>query len=112
MGIPGDACNSRAGGWITIVNCLYLLVQVVIAAEGAGLPQALRASGRFVRAEYRDLGGVFLVILGMAIGATLATALAWSGVGLVAFVPLVGLAVFPLQIIAFHSAACCMSTLE
>ena len=33
--------------------------------------------------------------------ATLASALAWSGVGLIAFVPLVGLAVFPLQIAAF-----------
>jgi hypothetical protein len=30
----------------------------------------------------------------------LASALAWSGVGLIAFVPLVGLAVFPLQIAA------------
>ena len=31
---------------------------------------------------------------------TLASALAWSGVGLIAFVPLVGLAVFPLQLAA------------
>ena len=35
-----------------------------------------------------------------ASSATLASALAWSGVGLFAFVPLVGLAVFPLQIAA------------
>jgi hypothetical protein len=34
-------------------------------------------------------------------GTTLATAVAWSAVGLVAFVPLVGLAVIPLQIAAF-----------
>ena len=34
------------------------------------------------------------------IAATLASALAWSGVGLIAFVPLVGLAVFPLQLAA------------
>jgi hypothetical protein len=36
----------------------------------------------------------------MVVAAWLASALAWSGVGLVAFVPLVGLAVFPLQIAA------------
>ncbi len=36
----------------------------------------------------------------MVVAATLASALAWSGVGLIAFVPLVGLAVFPLQIAA------------
>ena len=34
------------------------------------------------------------------VAATLASALAWSGVGLIAFVPLVGLAVFPLQLAA------------
>jgi hypothetical protein len=55
---------------------------------------------RFVRAELRELGGVFLVVLGVVIAATLVSALAWSGVGLIAFVPLVGLAVFPLQIVA------------
>ena len=36
----------------------------------------------------------------MVVAAWLASALAWSGVGLIAFVPLVGLAVFPLQIAA------------
>ena len=36
----------------------------------------------------------------MVIAALLVSALAWSGVGLIAFVPLVGLAVFPLQIAA------------
>ena len=87
--------------WITVVNLLYLLVQVVIAAEGIGVVEAIRTGGRFVRAEYRNLGGAFLVVFAMVVGATLATALAWSGVGLVAFVPLVGLAVFPLQIVAF-----------
>ncbi len=34
------------------------------------------------------------------VAATFASALAWSGVGLIAFVPLVGLAVFPLQLAA------------
>ena len=36
----------------------------------------------------------------LVIAATGASALAWSGVGLIAFVPLVGLAVFPLQLAA------------
>jgi hypothetical protein len=36
----------------------------------------------------------------LVIAATAASALAWSGVGLIAFVPLVGLAVFPLQLAA------------
>jgi hypothetical protein len=86
--------------WITLINLLYLLMQIAIAAENVGLSEAGRAVGRFVRAEYRELGGVFLVVLGMVVAATLASALAWSGVGLIAFIPLVGLAVFPLQIVA------------
>jgi hypothetical protein len=86
--------------WITIVNLLYLLLQVVIASEDVALAGALRVIPAFIRSEFRDLGGVFLVVLAMVVGATLASALAWSGVGLIAFVPLVGLAVFPLQMIA------------
>lgn len=89
--------------WITVVNLVYLLLQIAAAAEGAdevGRPALLRSLARFVRAEYRELGGVFLVVFGMVIAATFASALAWSGVGLIAFVPLVGLAVFPLQIAA------------
>jgi hypothetical protein len=87
-------------GWITIINLLYLLMQIVTAAEDVGFVDAARAVARFIRAEFRELGGVFLVVFAMVIAATLASALAWSGVGLIAFVPLVGLAVFPLQIIA------------
>src|SRR5256885_16688706 len=55
---------------------------------------------RSIRAEFRELAGVFLVVVGLVVAATLASALAWSGVGLIAFVPLVGLAVFPLQLAA------------
>jgi hypothetical protein len=86
--------------WITVVNLVYLLAQVAVAQGAASLPGAFRAVFRFVQAEFRELGGVFLVVFGMVIAATFASALAWSGVGLIAFVPLVGLAVFPLQLLA------------
>jgi hypothetical protein len=86
--------------WFTIVNVLYLLTQVAIAVEGVGVTDGARAVARFIRAEFRDLAAVFFVVFGLVIAATLASALAWSGVGLIAFVPLVGLAVFPLQLAA------------
>jgi hypothetical protein len=86
--------------WFTVVNLVYLLVQLAMAMEDIPLGQAWRAVWRFVRAEFRELAGVFLVVVVLVIAATLASALAWSGVGLVAFVPLVGLAVFPLQLVA------------
>jgi hypothetical protein len=86
--------------WITVVNLLYLLLQIAIAVEGLGIGEASGTVLRFIRAEFRNLAGVFIVELAIVIGATLVSALAWSGVGLIAFVPLVGLAVFPLQMIA------------
>jgi hypothetical protein len=86
--------------WMTVVNMLYLLLQIAIAVDGVGLRDAARAIARFIRAEFRELSGVFLVVLALVVGATFASALAWSGVGLIAFVPLVGLAVFPLQVAA------------
>ena len=55
---------------------------------------------RFIRAEFRELAAVFGVVLALVVVATFASALAWSGVGFIAFVPLVGLAVFPLQLAA------------
>jgi hypothetical protein len=86
--------------WLTLVNLLYLLVQIAMAVEGVGVIDGAGAVGRFIRAEFRELAGVFLVVLALVVAATFASALAWSGVGLIAFVPLVGLAVFPLQIAA------------
>jgi hypothetical protein len=87
-------------GWITLVNLLYLLLQISMAVEGIGLGEAVRATARFIRVEFRELAGVFIVVIVLVGAATLASALAWSGVGLIAFVPLVGLAVFPLQLAA------------
>ena len=86
--------------WFTIVNLVYLLLQIAMAVDGQGLADAIRAAAHFIRSDFRDLAGVFIVVLGLVVAATLASALAWSGVGLIAFVPLVGLAVFPLQIAA------------
>ena len=86
--------------WITLVNLSYLLLQIAMAADNIGLSDAFRSVGRFVRAEFPTLARMFLIILALVVGATLVSALAWSGVGLIAFVPLVGLAVFPLQVVA------------
>lgn len=86
--------------WITAINLVYLLLQIATAAGATGFVDASRAVARFIRAEYRELSGVFIVVFGLVVAAWLASALAWSGVGLIAFVPLVGLAVFPLQIAA------------
>ena len=86
--------------WITAVNLAYLLVQIALADSAGTLREAIADVARFTRTEFRELSGVFLVVFGMVVAAWLASALAWSGVGLIAFVPLIGLAVLPLQIVA------------
>jgi hypothetical protein len=86
--------------WITAVNVAYLLVQIAMAAEDAGLWDGVRVVSRFIRVEFRELGAIFLVVLAIVIAATFASALVWSGVALIAFVPLVGLVVMPLQLFA------------
>jgi hypothetical protein len=87
--------------WITAVNLVYLLLQIAVAVDDGTVAGAVRNVGRFARAEPRRLGGVFIVVFAMVAIATLVSALAWSGVALVAFVPLVGLVVIPLQIAGF-----------
>jgi hypothetical protein len=94
------AAAAAVVAWMTVVNLLYLLMQIAIAVDGGGIADAARAVARFIRAEFSELAGVFAVVVALVVAATLASALAWSGVGLIAFVPLVGLAVFPLQIAA------------
>jgi hypothetical protein len=84
--------------WITFINLIYLLLQIAIAVGDLRLMAACRAVVRFARDEVRELAGIFLVVLVVVVAAMFVSALAWSGVGLIAFVPLVGLAVFPLQI--------------
>ena len=86
--------------WITLVNFWYLLMQIAMAADSLGVADAFHAVAGFVRGELKVLAQIFSIILALEIGATLVSALAWSGLGLVAFVPLVGLAVVPLQIMA------------
>ncbi|MFN7984001.1 MAG: hypothetical protein U0Q11_19305 [Vicinamibacterales bacterium] len=86
--------------WITAINVLYLLMQIAMASGHDTLLDAARETARFIRAELRELGGIFIIVFGVVVVTWLASALAWSGVGLIAFVPLVGLAVFPLQLAA------------
>lgn len=87
--------------WITIVNLLYLLVQVVIAAEDCGVVAATRRVAAFLRRSRWSLLRVFLAILTLVAFATIASFFATAALGLVAFVPLIGLAVLPLQLLAW-----------
>jgi len=87
--------------WITVVNLLYLLVQIVIAADDCSVAAAARRVGAFLRHERRHVIAIFGLVLGMVVAATGASVLATAALGLVAFVPFVGLAALPLQLLAW-----------
>lgn len=86
---------------ITVVNLLYLLVQLAVAFDDCGLRRAVARVAGFLRAEYREVTLVFAVMLGIVGLATAASILATASLGFIAFVPVVGLAVLPLQVVAW-----------
>lgn len=86
---------------ITIVNFLYLLVQIVMAAEDCGVLDALPHVARLIRRRTKQLGIVLAAILALMLMATGASILATTALGLIAFVPFVGLAALPLQVFAW-----------
>jgi hypothetical protein len=87
--------------WITVVNFFYLMTQMVVAIEDVPVRTGVRLAVRFVWGHLRDVAAVFGVVLVGVVIATVASILATAGLGLIAFVPLVGLAVLPLQLAAW-----------
>jgi hypothetical protein len=87
--------------WITLVNLVYLLMQIVMAADDCSVAQAWPRLGAFVRHQRRGVSAVFGVVLALVVAATGVSLLATAALGLIAFVPFVGLAVLPLQLLAW-----------
>jgi hypothetical protein len=86
---------------LTLANLFYLLIQMVMAADDVGVRVATGRALAYLRREGRAVAGVFLVVLSLVIVGTVASIIAAAALGLISFVPLVGLAVFPLQAIAW-----------
>ena len=87
--------------WITLLNFFYLMTQMVVAIEDVSVRQGVAMAVAFVWGHLREVAGVFGVVLITAVLATAASILATAGLGLIAFVPLIGLAVLPLQLAAW-----------
>ena len=84
--------------WITLLNFVYLLVQIVIAAEDCSVAAAARRTSAFIHRARKPVAAVFLVVLAIVVFATGASLLATAALGLISFVPLLGLTVLPLQL--------------
>jgi hypothetical protein len=87
--------------WITLINLVYLLTQMVMAVEDTGIREAVVGVCRFARARLREIAGIFGVVLLLVVLATVASILGTAGLGLISWVPIVALAVMPLQMAAW-----------
>lgn len=88
-------------GVITLLNFTYLLMQIVMVAEDCGpITASTRVLGLLKR-ESHAMAGVLAAILVLMVLTTAASVLATAALGLIAFVPFVGLAALPLQIVAW-----------
>ena len=86
---------------LTLVNFIYLLLQIVMAAEDCGPIEAVPHVARLIRRRTKELGVVLAAILALMLLSTGASILATTALGLIAFVPFVGLAALPLQVLAW-----------
>lgn len=86
---------------ITIVNVLYLLAQVVVAVSDSGVGRAAKDVLRFVRGEFWKVTRVFGVTILLLVLATVLSVAATWGFYLIAYVPLAGVIVLPLQLAAW-----------
>jgi hypothetical protein len=102
-GRPGAWASAAAATamlvvWITVVNLLYLLAQVVMTSEDCGVLAACRRVLALVARHWRVVARVCAFVLAIVAGATVASLLATAALGFVAFVPFFWLAVLPLQL--------------
>jgi hypothetical protein len=87
--------------WLTLINFFYLLTQMTIVVEDVGVRAAIARVTVFIRSSAREIAGIFGVVLLFVAIATVASILATAGLGLIAFVPFVGLAIVPMQVAAW-----------
>lgn len=86
---------------LSAINLLYMLVQIIVVADDCPLGTAARRLRGFLMHDARQVAGIFGVILTALLAGAIASIVMTAGLGLVAWVPLVGLAVVPLQAAAW-----------
>jgi hypothetical protein len=84
--------------WLAVVNLLYVVTQIVVAATGKAPLAALATALAFIRARRREVMRAFFVVMLFVVLATFLSLLAIAGLSLIAFVPIAGFAVIPIQL--------------
>ena len=93
--------TAAVGTAITVINLIYLLTQIAIAVDDCDVRTGVFRMSRLVFRFPREIGVIFGVVLTLLALGTAASLLAAAALGLIAFVPFVGLAALPLQLAAW-----------
>jgi len=83
---------------MTVVNVLYLLTQIVVSVQDTRVSAAAAEVGRFLAGEFWKVTRVFFVTVLLLILATVLSIAATWGFYLIAYVPIAGVIVLPLQL--------------
>lgn len=83
------------------VNLMYDLLRIVVITDDCGVRAALGRVRRFLIEDARQVVGIFAVMTAVQMLATAAALTLTAGLTTVAFVPLAGLIVVPLQLAAW-----------
>jgi hypothetical protein len=86
---------------LALVNLTYDLLRIIIVSDNCGVAAAVGRLRSFLLQDARQVIGLFGVVGVLLTLATAASLLATAGLALVAWVPVVGLIVVPLQAAAW-----------
>jgi hypothetical protein len=86
---------------LTAINLVYVLTQLVIVSDDCGIRAAVARVRRFLVYDARQVAGIFGVMFALMVGGAAISVLVTAALGLVAWVPVVGIIVFPLQAAAW-----------
>jgi len=93
--------TAAVGGGVTLINLVYLLTQIAITVDDCDVRTALGRMARLLVSRPLDIGVIFASTLSLLALGIAASLLATAALGLIAFVPFVGLAALPLQVAAW-----------
>ncbi|MEO6221906.1 MAG: hypothetical protein ABIP90_01550 [Vicinamibacterales bacterium] len=101
--LPLSAVAVTAVGLVAVaaLQLTQALLQTIMATDDCRLSVSVARLRLFLLHDARQVLGIFGVVLALVVLATAASVLATTGLALVAWVPLVGLAVVPLQLAAW-----------
>jgi hypothetical protein len=85
---------------VTVINMVYLLLQIAMAAGDCGLRLAASRVAAFLRRRLAIVALLLATLLAAVILATVASILVTAGLGFVALIPVLGLTIFWLQLAA------------